>query len=557
MTSFTATQYQVMWNRLLAVVEEQAQALIRAAFSPIVRECGDVSAGIFDLQGRMLAQAVTGTPGHINTMAEAVKDLRGRFPLQEMKPGDIYMTNDPWIASGHLNDFLLVMPVFYEERVVGFTSCTSHLVDLGGQGMGPEGSDIFDEGLRIPPCRLVEGGEVNALLLEIIKTNSREPVANEGDIYALIACCEIGAKRLAEMMAEFGLEHLDPLAAHIIETSRRGTLAAIAEVPPGTYRNSLRIDGYEAEVELCASLSVSAEGILLDFTGTSGCSAKGINVPLNYATAYSVFALRCIIGPDIPNNAGSLEPFRVRAPAGCILNAQPPAPVAMRHTIGQLTPDLVFGCLHQALPDRIPAEGASCMYDLPLRSAPEVARNGGQIFAVELAHNGGTGARPRKDGLSATAFPSGVWGSQVEITESVAPVLVTKRELRRDSGGAGRWRGGLGQRIELRAANGEAFLVFLSVDRIKFPARGRSGGKAGAAGGIRLDNGPAVPGKGELRVEAGQTLIFETPGGGGYGDPAARPAELIRRDLEDGLISSESAAKDYRRDAGELQHDPA
>ncbi len=552
MTGFTAPQYQVMWNRLLAVVEEQAQALIRAAFSPIVRECGDVSAGIFDLQGRMLAQAVTGTPGHINTMAEAVKDLRGRFPLQEMKPGDIYMTNDPWIASGHLNDFLLVMPAFYQGRVVGFTSCTSHLVDLGGQGMGPEGSDIFDEGLRIPPCRLVDGGEINALLLEIIKTNSREPVANEGDIYALIACCEIGAKRLVEMMAEFGLEHLDPLAAHIIETSRRGTLAAIAEVPPGTYRNNLKIDGYETEIELCASLSISPEGILLDFTGTSGCSAKGINVPLNYATAYSVFALRCIIGPDIPNNAGSLEPFRVRAPEDCILNAQPPAPVAMRHTIGQLTPDLVFGCLHQALPERIPAEGASCMYDLPLRSVPEVARNGGEVFAVELAHNGGTGARPRKDGLSATAFPSGVWGSQVEITESVAPVLVTKRELRRDSGGAGEWRGGLGQHIELRAANGEAFLVFLSVDRIKFPARGRSGGKPGAPGSIRLDDGPGLPGKGELRVEAGQTLIFETPGGGGFGDPAARPTERIQRDLDDGLISAESAVRDYRQDGGEL-----
>lgn len=551
MTGFTATQYQVMWNRLLAVVEEQAQALIRAAFSPIVRECGDVSAGIFDRQGRMLAQAVTGTPGHINTMAEAVKDLRARFPLQEMRPGDIYMTNDPWIASGHLNDFLLVMPVFYEERVIGFTSCTSHLVDLGGQGMGPEGSDIFDEGLRIPPCRLVEGGEVNALLLEIIKTNSREPVANEGDIYALIACCEIGAKRLAGMMAEFGLEQLDPLATHIIETSRRGTLAAIAELPAGTYRNSLRIDGYESEIELCAELSVSTEGILLDFAGTSGCSAKGINVPLNYATAYSVFALRCIIGPDIPNNAGSLEPFQVRAPEGCILNAQPPSPVAMRHTIGQLTPDLVFGCLHQALPDRIPAEGASCMYDLPLRSAPEVARNGGQVFAVELAHNGGTGARPRKDGLSATAFPSGVWGSQVEITESVAPILVAKRELRRDSGGAGQWRGGLGQRIELRAANDEAFLVFLSVDRIKFPARGRNGGKPGAAGAIRLDDGPGLPGKGELRIEPGQTLIFETPGGGGFGDPGSRPRELLQRDLDDGLISPENAVRLYGRTAGE------
>ena len=194
------TKLQVMWNRLLAVVEEQGQALIRSAFSPIVRECGDISAGIFDIRGRMLAQAVTGTPGHINTMAEAVKTLLGRFEIHDMKPGDIYMTNDPWIASGHLNDFLLMMPVFFRGQVVGFTSCTSHLVDLGGLGMGPEGADIYDEGLLIPPCKLVDGGTLNALLLEIVKANSREPIANEGDIYALIACCEAGAIRLAGMM---------------------------------------------------------------------------------------------------------------------------------------------------------------------------------------------------------------------------------------------------------------------------------------------------------------------------------------------------------------------
>ena len=369
----TDTRLQVMWNRLLAVVEEQAQVLIRTAFSPIVRECGDISAGIFDFQGRMLAQAVTGTPGHINTMAAAVHHLRDCFPVQEMKPGDIYMTNDPWIASGHLNDFLLLMPVFFGGNVVGFTSCTSHLVDLGGLGMGPEGADIFDEGLLIPPCKLVSEGQLNDLLLNIVKANSREPIANEGDIYALIACCEAGSKRLITMMEEFGVESLDALATYIIETSRQGTIDAISELPNGTWHSALRVDGYDEPIELRASLAISNDHILLDFSGSDGCVSKGINVPLNYAAAYSVFALRCIIGPDIPNNAGSLEPFRVTGPKGCILNAQPPAPVAMRHTLGQMTPDLVYGCLTQALPDAVPAEGASCMYDLPLRHVAEVA----------------------------------------------------------------------------------------------------------------------------------------------------------------------------------------
>lgn len=545
MNAVSTTRLQVMWNRLLSVVEEQGQALIRAAFSPIVRECGDISAGIFDVEGRMIAQAVTGTPGHINTMAEAVMTLRDLFPIGSMRPGDIYLTNDPWIASGHLNDFLLLMPVFYRDVVVGFTSCTSHLVDLGGQGMGPEGSDIFDEGLRVPPCRLLDKGEVNQLLLEIVKANSREPIANEGDIYALIACCETGAKRLVEMMDEFGIADLDTLSNYIIDTSRRGTLDAISEIPKGVWTSTLLVDGYEKEIELKATLTVDANSIVIDFAGTSECSQKGINVPLNYATAYSVFALRCIIGPDIPNNAGSLEPFVVKAPEGCILNAQPPSPVAMRHTLGQMTPDLVYGCLHQAIPGWVPAEGASCMYDLPMRSAPEVAQRGGPAFALEPAHNGGTGARPTKDGLSATAFPSGVWGSQVEITEASVPVIIRSRELRRDSGGAGTYRGGLGQRIELQSANEQPFNVFLSVERIKHAAKGRDGGLPGAHGRIRLEGEVDLPGKGQVRVTPGQTLIFETPGGGGYGPSSERNPSAIASDVTDDFVSREAARDIY------------
>ena len=540
MTAHTKAELQVMWNRLLALVEEQGQILIRAAFSPIVRECGDISAGVFDARGRMLAQAVTGTPGHINTMAEAVQHLRARFPERDMRDGDIYMTNDPWLASGHLNDFLLMMPVIRDGQVVAFTACTSHLVDLGGQGMGPEGSDIYDEGLRIPPCRLVEAGTLNPLLMDIIRANSREPVANEGDIYALIACCEAGAERLQVLMDDFRLDTLETLAAHIIDTSYRGTLEAMAAVPPGVYRNVLHTDGYETPLELHAALHVSPDGFHVDFAGTSPCSVKGINVPLNYATAYTVFALRCLIGPDIPNNAGSLAPFTVGGPAGCILNAQPPAPVAMRHTLGQMTPDLVLGCLHQALPDQVPAEGASCMFDLPMRHVPEAVQAGGRIFAIEPVHNGGTGARPSADGLSATAYPSGVYGSQVEITEAVAPVILWQRELRPDSGGAGRFRGGLGQRIVLSAAEDQPFQVFLSVERLQFPARGRAGGGDGAPGRITLDGQP-VPGKGVLRIEPGQRLDFETPGGGGFGSPASRDRQAVARDLRDGLVTAQGA----------------
>ena len=548
MIDLSKAKLQVMWNRMLALVEEQGQTLIRAAFSPIVRECGDISAGIFDTQGRMLAQAVTGTPGHINTMAEAVQHLRARFAVQDMAPGDIYMTNDPWLASGHLNDFLLLMPVFLDGKVVAFTSCTSHLVDLGGQGMGPEGSDVFDEGLCIPPCKLVDRGEVNALLMDIVKANSREPIANEGDICALIACCEAGAEGVIDLMQGFGLSGLHLLADYIIDTSHRGTIEAIGEVPNGVYHNTLTVDGYDEPLDLVATLTVEDARLIVDFDGSAGPSHKGINVPLNYATAYTVFALRCIIGSDIPNNAGSLAPFDVTGPEGCILNAQRPAPVAMRHTLGQMTPDLVFGCLHQALPNRVPAEGASSMFDLPMRHTADAVLSGGTEFAIELVHNGGTGARPNLDGLSATAYPSGVFGSQVEMAEAAAPVTIWRRELRSDSGGAGQFRGGLGQRIEMTSAIDEPFLVFLSVERILHPALGRAGGGAGAAGRIRVTGREVdIPGKCELRVDPGERLIFETPGGGGFGNPATRDADALARDVAHGLVS-EDAARDFYGD---------
>jgi N-methylhydantoinase B len=394
----------------------------------------------------------------------------------------------------------------------------------------------------IPPCKLVEQGTPNPLLMDIIRVNSREPIANEGDIYALIACCEAGVNRLVDMMEEFGIDDLHRLGDYIIDTSRKGALAAIAEVPEGTYKNMLKMDGYENELELHATLTVTKDSMHVDFTGTSGLSKKGINVPLNYATAYTVFALRCIVGPDVPNNAGSLEPFTVDGPKNCILNAQHPAPVAMRHTLGQVTPDLVLGCLHQALPDEVPAEGASCMFDLPMRHAPEVAAEGGREFAIEPVHNGGTGARPHADGLSATAYPSGVFGSQVEITESVAPVVMWRRELLPDTGGPGKYRGGLGQRIEMTSSNGAPFIVFLSVERLKFPALGRMGGQPGAPGRIRFrDSGGDIPGKGELRVTGDDYLIFDTPGGGGFGDPAQRDRAALALDLKRGLVTEEGA----------------
>jgi N-methylhydantoinase B len=542
----SAVELQVMWNRLIAVVDEQAQALMHTAFSPIVRESGDISAGVFDVDGAMLAQAVTGTPGHINTMAESVKHFLKVIPAHTMRPGDTYMTNDPWLGSGHLNDFVLVQPCFHRRKLVGLVSCTSHLIDLGGLGMGPDGSDVYDEGLIIPPMRLVDRGVINESLMTLVKANSRTPFQNEGDIYALIACCEVAHARLDEMMSEFGITSLAAIGRYIHEVSHQASVAAIDAAPQGSWSNRMMIDGYDFEIELVASLTIGGGEIHVDFDGSSGCSRFGINVPLNYATAYSVFGLRCIFAPEVPNNAGSLAPFRISAPLGCIVNAARPVPVAQRHIIGQLLPDVVLGCLRQSMPKMIPAEGSSCMYDLPMRGGFDATSSKDATrFAVELTHNGGTGARPGKDGLSATAFPSGVYGSQVEVTESTSPLLLRRRELRPDSGGAGRYRGGLGQIIEIESRESMPIDFFGTVDRVKYPARGCFGGKDGAPGQLQLASGKTMQGKGKQRIPAGEALVFQTPGGGGYGDPRKRPATEVARDYAAGLISKAALERDY------------
>ena len=537
---------QILWNRLIAIVEEQAQTLMRTAFNPIVRESGDLSAGIFDLQGRMVAQAVTGTPGHINTMAESVSHFLAHYSLDEMYPEDIYLTNDPWKAAGHLNDFMLVRPCFHEGELVGFTSCTSHLADIGGLGFGPDGTDVLDEGLYVPIFKLVDAGKLDQTFMTLLKANSRVPVEVEGDIFALIACVECGSRRLSECMADFSITDIAGLSEYILETSRKSTEDLIRQLPEGVFHNQMRVDGYDEPLDLVAKLTIADGQIEVDFAGSSGLSRYGINCPRNYASAYACFALKCAVAPEIPNNFGSLLPLRITAPENSILNAQYPVPVAMRHVVGQLLPDVIFGCLHQVVPERVPAEGTCCLWDLPLRGGYSVESGlGSTKFATELVHNGGTGARPGKDGLSATSFPSGVMGSLVEITESVSPLIIWRREYREDSAGAGEFRGGLGQVIELSSSEQAPVSLFAALDRINHPARGRDGGNDGAAGSLQLTDGSKLRPKGEQLIPGDQRLTILTPGGAGHGHPYQRDPQAVVSDVLDGLVSAEQAARDY------------
>lgn len=512
---------QVLWDRLISIVEEQARAIIRTAFSTTVREAGDLSAGVFDPSGRMLAQAVTGTPGHVNAMAASVNFFLEAIPLETMGPGDVFVTNDPWQGTGHLFDFTVVSPVFLDARPVGLFASTVHVVDIGGRGFSPDGGQVFEEGLCIPIMPLFTAGEPNRAMFDILRANTREPAQVSGDLYSLASSNDVGARRLVDLMREFGMADLDDLGDHIIRTSDAAMRAAIADVPNGVYRNDMTVDGYGRSVKLAATLTVSDDAMAVDYQGTDPISPRGINVPLTYAQAYTSFGLRCIVGADIPNNAGSLSPIAVTAPTGCIVNAPRPCAVNVRHVIGQMLPDVVLGCLGQALPGRVPAEGSSSLWNPMLAGGHGLTEDAdygdASPFAVTIFHSGGTGARPGQDGLSATAFPSGVRNTPVEITEAIAPLVFRRKEYREGSGGTGAYRGGDGQVIEIEHRQGAPFAVFALFDRIDHPARGRDGGASGAPGRIALASGTALRGMGKQVVPAGDRLVLELPGGGGLG----------------------------------------
>jgi N-methylhydantoinase B len=542
---------QIMWNRLIAVVEEQAQIMVRTAFSTSVREAGDLSAGVFDLQGRMMAQAVTGTPGHVNSMAESVGHFLKKFPAAAMRPGDHYMTNDPWLGTGHLHDLTVVTPVFRGGAIVGLVANTAHVIDIGGLGMGPEGRSVFEEGMYIPIVKVFDAGRANETLFDILRAGTRLPVELEGDVYSLCACNDAAGRRLAAMMDEFELESLDPLAAFIFERSRRATLDQIAKLPRGTWRAKVQSDGYDKPLTLSAAMTIAAEEIVVDFAGTSGLSPRGINVPAPYTRAYACFGIKVVVAPEVPNNWASLAPFRMDIPEGCILNAPHPYPVSARNATGQLLPDLMMGCLHQVVPKQVAAEGSSSLWNAPLRGGSAVS---GQAtpdhpvlpdFEIITFHSGGTGARATLDGLDGTAFPSGVRTVPVEAIENVSSLLVWRKEIRPGSGGAGRQRGGCGQIMEIAGKDDLEFAVNAIFDRCTSAPAGREGGLTGGIGRVELKSGQTMRPKGFQRIPDGDRLVLHMAGGGGMGDPTQRSVQAVARDLRDGIICADEARDVY------------
>ena len=538
---------QLMWNRLIAVVEEQAQTLIRTAFSNTVREAGDLSAGVFDLEGRMLAQAVTGTPGHVNAMAASVGFFLEKFPIETMREGDIYITNDPWMGTGHLHDFTVVTPAFRRGRAVALFASTSHVVDVGGLGFGPDGRQVYEEGIYLPIMHLAREGVMNETLLEIVRANVREPVQVEGDFYSLGACNDTGVARLLEMMDEFDLDGVEELGGFIMESSHRSMLEEIRALPFGTWENP------HADRRLRRAPRPGRDAHHRRDRPRHRLRRHLAHLRLWHQRADHLHPGLRLLRRALRGRGECPEQHRLaRSGAG--------------HRPARMHPERAPP-LRSGGPPRHRPDAARCGPRLPRARARGPGAGGGHLMPLEsgaLRRARHRGARrrlhalhrlalpqrrhrraPRADGLSATAFPSGVRNTPVEINEAIAPIIVWRKEYRQDSGGPGRHRGGTGQVMEITSAEGAPFAISSMFDRITYPARGRQGGAAGRTGRMYTDAGTELRGKGRQPIPAGERLVMEMPGGGGYGDPFERDSERVRDDVRNELVSAEAAARDY------------
>lgn len=529
---------EVIWNRLLSVANEQQDALIRTAFSTIVRESQDLACGIFDTHGRMIAQSISGTPGHINAMATSMKHFLAAFPPDKLAPGDVLITNDPWMTAGQINDITITTPAFKDGRLVALFANTCHSADIGGRILSAEAREVFEEGLRLPIMKLFDRGEPNQVLMQIVRANVRQPDEVIGDFYAQTASNDAGGRALLEMMEEFALDSIDAVAEEIIHRSEQAVRESIAALPDGEWTHEMWSDGFEAPILVRCTVRVARDEIFIDFSGSSPQSTRGINVVLNYTHAYASFAIKAAVCPDVPHNEGSFRPVHVSAPPGSILNALDPAPVASRQVIGHFIPSAIFAALSGALPGRLMAPGADPIW-------LSVWRGQEPSFTLTLFQVGGTGARPSKDGLSAVGFPSGVAGVPAEVIESLSPLVLKRRELRADSGGAGTWRGGLGQLTALARRSEGKWSVSSIADRTQYPASGLVGGKAGASGEVVLGDGTRLHPKALMDLKADDVVHVNLPGGGGYGDPFQRDPQRVLWDVIEGYITPEAAKKKY------------
>ncbi|MBD1553042.1 hydantoinase B/oxoprolinase family protein [Pseudomonas typographi] len=521
---------EIMWTRVVSIVDEAARVIARTAFSTLSNDANDFACVLTDVRGQSLAQNTSGIPSFIATLPATVRHMLAEFPIGEMQPGDVFITNDPWMGTGHLPDVCLVKPIFHKGGVVAFAATTSHVPDIGGVVRSIAPREIYEEGLRIPPTLFVRNGEGDPMLTKLIRANVRTPDQTLGDIWAQVAALEVMDNRMLTLVRDYDVDSLDGFADEIFTRSEKAMRDAIRRVPKGEFTYLMHTDGLEEHFELHVKLTIRDDEILVDYAGTSPQQPCAINCPLTYTYAMTAYAIRSALLPELPNNEGMFRPIKISVPEKSLLNPIFPVAVGARAATGHYVPALVFGALFQALPERVIAAPGSPQWCVTL-----TGHQHGERYACVLFFAGGLGARASLDGVSCLSWPSNISMIPVEVAERVAPVLFKHKRLLPGSGGKGRYRGGLGQEalIELYAEGGAS--VFFMTERTKIPAPGLAGGEPGALGEL-LINGQPVDSRAPHYVKQGTQLLIRTPGGGGYGEAQARSHEAIEKDRRAGYI---------------------
>jgi len=534
---FDAVELELLWRRLISLVDEAAAALVRTSFSTLVRESYDFSCIVTDAAGESLVQATESIPSFIGTLPATVKHFLRFFPPESLSPGDVLITNDIWLGTGHLPDITVAKPIFRGEKLVAFSASTAHAPDIGGKIRSPEPREVFEEGLQIPPMKLMRAGQADETLVALIRKNVRTPDETMGDLWAQVVALDLMEDRLLHFMAQANLVDLRALAQEIQFRCETAMRTAISDLPDGTYHSALQTDGLmDTPVNLRLALTIVGDTIAMDYSGTDPQVDRAINCALCYTYAMSMYGVKICTSPELPNNEGAWRPISVTAPPGCIVNPQFPASGGSRMLIGHYLPMLVLGCLGQVVPHRVMAACGSPMWGMNQSGL----RPDGKPYANMFFYNGGMGGNTRRDGVTCLSWPSNVSSTSIEISEHIAPLRFHHKKLRPDSGGAGRHRGGLGQEILIESRSDTPIAVSFLAERTLFPAFGIEGGKDGAPGEL-LINGKKTDPKKQYVVNKGDTVSLGTPGGGGHGDPRQRDPAALAADIDSGYVADRSA----------------
>ncbi|MBT5944537.1 MAG: hydantoinase B/oxoprolinase family protein [Rhodospirillaceae bacterium] len=544
---------QILWNRLITIVDEAATGLMRTAYTPSVKEYHDFCCALFDANAQMLSHSTVTTAGFLGIVPEVMRNFLKKHPPETLKPGDAIITNDPWIASGHLIDISIASPIFHNDRIVGYTLCIVHHLDMGGRMSTLESKDMYEEGLKIPILKLFDAGQRNETVFEFIRANIRVPDKVLGDLRAQLVANNVCARGLNAMLDEYSLDGLEELGAEVIERTESSLRRKIAALPDGAYRNDVvlpKIPGCDDEIEIKTLVTVAGDEVTIDYSGSSGEVGAAINCSYNMTRSYTSYPIKLALDPYVPNNDGGLRPIKVIAPEGTIVNSRPPAATWGRTMISHLFPEIVFAAMENIMPETILASnGGSPANEVYLHGRHADERS----FMAIAQHSGGFGASARFDGYSCLCFPNNTRNIPVEVTENEARMYYVRKELRADSGGPGHNRGGLGQEIEFSILDGGTELARDVESSVRlsgrtedgpFPVFGRRGGKNGRGSGMWANDEPVDHGI-YRRLAPGDRVRFILSGGGGYGDPLERNPDRVLADVEQGYVSIEQAGTEY------------